>query len=103
MADSTNIITLQSWGQKIVLETGEDLTSNTGLKLIFKNPAGTTVEKTASTDAVTGGDIYWVSTTDFFSSFGTAGNWYVTAKVTWAAAVLYSRPVLLRVVDQWSD
>jgi len=103
MADSSQIITLQSWGQKLIIETGATLVGQTALDLVFQDPAGGTNTVSATTDSEVGGEVHIDIAEDFWSDNGTAGTWKVIAKVTRATGILYSRPVTLYVRDMWAD
>lgn len=103
MADSSQVITLQSWGQKFILETGSTLVGQTALDIIFQNQAGVTQTESATTDSEAGGEVHIDIPQDFWTDYGTAGTWKAIAKVTRATGILYTRPVTLYIRDQWDD
>lgn len=91
-------IVRQGYGQTITLETGVDITGNTGIAMIFKHPSYAEKSVTGTCDDTTVGDVYWATTNGFFT---VTGDWKAIARVTFGTdEVFYTRPVAATVVDQ---
>lgn len=89
----------QSYGQKITLETGIDITGASQIKLIFKPPNDDEVVVTGVCDDPTIGDVYWVSTAGFWTFTGT---WKAIARVRFDTdELIYTRPTTVVVVDRF--
>jgi hypothetical protein len=77
-----------TFGFKIRLKTGTDLTGYTTLKVKIRPPTGDTIEKGASTPDPAGGYIEYVVESDIFPEAGPYGEYEIEGKATFTGKVL---------------
>jgi hypothetical protein len=101
-------VVVDSFGQLVRVDTGIDLTGNSGLHIHFEKPEGTVVtvssgDGVADTGTPTDGIIeYTVETAQ--NIFDTVGVVKVSARVQFAAGDLYSEPpAQIRVYPQFEN